>query len=134
MNEEGPIREFMAGCGTGFGLALLVCVVLTVCFPFFMGMPGLHGQMSVDGILSTLFAVMFGGSVVFLVVVLVKKTARALSEKRFYYAMGLVSFALVPLLFFGACTMTIGSRPIVSPAPMHRNPTAVGVDSHQNRK
>ena len=134
MSEEDPILGFLEGCAIGFVLAFLACVLLTVCFSLLVGAPSPHGPVTADGIFSSLFGVIFGGIVVFLIFLFVKKLAHALSERRFYRAMGLVSFALIPSLYFGVCTMPMGNSPVVSSPPTHRNPPVSAVDSRQNGK
>ena len=133
MNEEGPVHEFLEGCGVGFVLVFGICAALVYCFLFFMGAPGIHTRVTGDSILSLVLAAALGGLMVSLIVLLVRRAVRAFSEKRHYYVVGLVSFSLIPLLFFGVCTMSIGRRPVVA-RPPHGNPTTFGVDSHQNRK
>lgn len=133
MNEDGPVGEFLEGCGIGLGLVLLGVIALACCIFGLIGVPGLQGQVSADGILSGLFALVCGGFVFWLVILLVRKTVRAFSEGRFYRGMGLLSFILIPLLFFGVCTALI--PPIhTSPNRPHQNPPVIGGDMRQDQK
>ena len=132
MNEGKPIDEFWTGVGIG---ALLLFAVIFLLFPgVSMSLSvGLAGPKAGMKVWQLGFALLFVGGVIGMGVYWIRAIIYAFINKRSYYGIGLLSVMLIPILFFGACTMLIPPIHISPPHPQ-QNPPVVGVDSPQNRK
>ena len=108
MNEENPVGEFLKGCGIGFLIVLVAVTALgaaTVLWIFAVMIPG---AWSVARVVQLFFAVPLGLLGLYMGFAFIRKSVTAFSGQHPYYGMGLLSSFLIPLLFFGVCTMFVG--------------------------
>jgi len=107
MNEDTPPREFLTGCAIGFGLILLFLIGLLVGGLFLIPVLGQPKTTTAEAMFGVFFSIALAGLGIYSGVLLIKKTVCAFRDKRTYYGMGMLAVILVPLLFFGVCTMMI---------------------------
>lgn len=108
MNEENPIGEFLKGCGIGFVIVLAAVTALSVAVVMWIFAVMIPGPWSSDRVLQLLLVIPSGLFGLYMGFVFVRKIVIAFSDERRYFGMGLLSFFLIPLLFFGVCTMFKG--------------------------
>jgi hypothetical protein len=108
MNEENPVGEFLKGCGIGFLIVLVAVIALGAAILLWILALTVPGPWSVERVAQLFFAVPSGLLGLGMGFFFIRKIVVAFSDQRPYFGMGLLSFFLIPLLFFGVCTMFNG--------------------------
>ena len=104
MDKERPVPEFVTGCFMGFAYTLLMGVACGVGIALLSAPVPKESILFVRGVLPSGIVILIIIGAIFWI----RKTIRAFRAERTYYGLGLLVFLLVPLLFFGACTMLKG--------------------------
>jgi len=104
MNKNAPLRDFLLGIGLGLTALLVTVLGFGGALLYAVLSPTLSGGAPV--LRSPVFVVLTVLGILGLCEVLIL-TARAFFKDRPYHGLGLLSVFLVPLLFFGVCTMVI---------------------------
>ena len=105
MNKNAPLRDFLLGIGVGCIAFSVTVLGFGAAFLYSVLSPTLSGGAPV--MRSQVFMVLVALGALGLCAGFIL-TVRAFFMDRPYHGLGLLSVFLVPLLFFGVCTMFIG--------------------------
>ena len=104
MNKNAPLRDFLLGIGIGFVAFLVAVLGFGAAFLYAVLSPTLSGGAAVTQSPGFMALAALGVLGVCAGLVL---TVRAFFKDRPYHGLGVLSVFLVPLLFFGVCTMFV---------------------------
>ena len=102
MDKQEPVPEFMTGCFTGFVYILLMGVAVAI------GIALLNAPVPASSVVLVKVVFPLGLCILILLAAIhwIRRTIRSFRDGSTYYGSGLLVFFLIPLLFFGVCTMT----------------------------